>query len=164
MSRFTKAALAVLLTLATAAVGAQQPAATVADSAPAGADLPAVYAVVDRFADALKAADFDAVRDALAEDAVIFEMGGVERSREEYLGHHAIGDASFLAGATVTVRHRTGQVAGDVAWVATESEIVPKASAASARMSTETMVLRRDRGAWRIAHIHWSSRASKEAP
>jgi hypothetical protein len=64
---------------------------------------PAV-AVVDQFSSALKAADFETASRLLAEDALILESGGAERSREEYLGHHAIADALFLKGAHVEVK------------------------------------------------------------
>lgn len=138
------------------------PAATAAPAADAA--LAAPRAVADRFSAALKGGDFDTVREVLDERVVILESGGAERSREEYLGHHAIADAAFLSGATINVTQRTGGVSGDLAWLGTESEITPpQGSDAKPLLSTETMVLKRDGGAWKIVHIHWSSRPKKAA-
>lgn len=119
-------------------------------------------AVVERFSAALKAGDFDTVRTLLDEKVVILESGGAERSREEYLGHHAISDAAFLGGATVSDVKRGGAVRGDLAWVASESRIQGgQGGDAKTLLSTETMVLERGADGWRIVHIHWSSRPKR---
>jgi len=98
----------------------------------------------------------------LDERVLILESGGAERSRDEYLGHHAISDAAFLRSAVITPKQRHAQVHGDTAWVASESEIsTGQGAATKTLLSTETMVLRRRSGAWLIDHIHWSSRAKK---
>ena len=168
MKRLAFAALPLALALTAPPAHAHEPAPpTGTPAAVAGQDaaLADAYATVDRFTGALKAADFDTVRELLADDVVVLEMGGAEHSREEYLGHHAIGDASFLGGATITPVHRSGRVDGAAAWVASESEITPAAgSDFKPQLSTETMVLRRDGHGWRIVHIHWSSRTKQVAP
>lgn len=121
-----------------------------------------VVAVVDQFTQALQAANFDQIRALLAEDVLILESGGAERSREEYFGHHAIADAAFLQGAHVQVKQRTARVEGELAWVGTESELhTTKDGKPMALLSTETMVLKKTGGDWRIVHIHWSSRPKK---
>lgn len=121
-----------------------------------------VIAVVEQFGTALKAADMATVTRLLDERVLILESGGAERSREEYLGHHAISDAAFLGGATITPKQRRTQVHGDTAWVGSESEIATGLGAeAKTVMSTETMILRRQAGTWKIVHIHWSSRPRK---
>ncbi|WP_166636813.1 YybH family protein [Cognatilysobacter terrigena] len=123
-----------------------------------------VIATAERFGAAIKGADFDTVRTLLDEKVLILESGGAERSLEEYLGHHAIADAAFLAGATVKVTHRAGEMQGTTAWLATESEITPAAgSDAKPLLSTETLVMRKAGNAWRIVHVHWSSRTNKAA-
>jgi ketosteroid isomerase-like protein len=128
----------------------------------ADAALAPVIATAERFAAAIKGADFDTVRTLLDPKVLILESGGAERSLEEYLGHHAIADAAFLAGATVKVTHRAGELQGTTAWLATESEITPAAgSDAKPLLSTETLVLRKAGNAWRIVHVHWSSRPKK---
>jgi uncharacterized protein (TIGR02246 family) len=123
---------------------------------------PAV-AVVEQFSKALQAADFKRVGELLAEDVLILESGGAERSREEYLGHHAISDANFLKGVHVQVKQRVARIEGPLAWVGTESELhTTKDGKALTLLSTETMVLKKTGSDWRIAHIHWSSRTKKE--
>lgn len=119
-------------------------------------------AVVEQFGTALKAGDTATLRRLLDEHVLILESGGAERSRDEYLGHHAVSDAAFLGSATVTTKQRTTKVYGDTAWVGSESEIGSGQGVdAKTLLSTETMVLRRERGAWKIVHIHWSSRPKK---
>ena len=123
---------------------------------------PAV-AVVEQFSKALQAGDLDAVRMLLADDVLVLEGGGAERSREEYLGHHAGADAAFLREAHVQVKQRVARAEGSMAWVGTESELhTTKDGKPLTLLSTETMVLRKVGAEWRIAHIHWSSRPKKQ--
>jgi uncharacterized protein (TIGR02246 family) len=123
---------------------------------------PAV-AVVEEFSAALKAGDLERVRALLADDVLVLEGGGAERSKQEYFASHAAADAEFLKGAHVQVTHRTARVHGDVAWVGTESELhASKDGAPLTLLSTETMILARTAEGWRITHIHWSSRTKKQ--
>lgn len=123
---------------------------------------PAV-AVVEAFSKALQAGDLKRAGALLAPDVLILESGGAERSREEYLGNHAISDAAFLKGAHVQVKQRTARVQGALAWVGTESEIhATKDGKPLTLRSTETMILKKTGNDWRIVHIHWSSRPKKE--
>ena len=115
--------------------------------------------VVEQFSTALQVGDLKQAGSLLADDVLILESGGAERSREEYLGHHAVSDAAFLKGAHVQVKQRTVRVDGNLAWVGTESELhTSKDGKPLTLLSTETMVLRKVEDRWRIAHIHWSSR------
>lgn len=123
---------------------------------------PAV-AVVEQFSKALQAGDLDEVGALLADDVLILESGGAERSREEYLGHHAGADATFLRGAHVQVKQRVARAEGSLAWVGTESELhASKDGKPLTLLSTETMILRKVGADWRIVHIHWSSRPKKQ--
>src|SRR3546814_12431718 len=89
----------------------------------------------------------------------ILESGGAGRSREQYLGHHAISDARFLKDSQREIAYRKARAAGDLAWVASESKIqVAKDGNILSLLSSETMVLRHGPDGWRIIHIHWSSR------
>lgn len=143
----------------TAEAGHDSPAARIAEDA-----APAV-AVVASFSAALQAGDVDRATAWLADDVLILESGGAERSRAEYLSHHAAADAAFLKGAKVQVRHRTAHADGDTAWVATESDVQAVRDGRELVLSsTETMILRRSGGQWRIVHIHWSSRPKKQQP
>ncbi len=115
--------------------------------------------VVDAFGTALAAADFERVEALLDPGVIVLEAGGAERSRSEYMAHHARSDANFLAGAHSQLSHRTAQVNGDTAWIASEHELhISKDGKPLTLRSAETMVLSNRTGAWKIVHIHWSSR------
>ena len=120
-------------------------------------------AVVDAFHAALAKTDLDGARARLAEDALIYESGGVERGKAEYASHHLPADAAFAAATARTVTRRTGHAAGTMAWIATESKVTGSfKERAIDSVSIETMILRRAQGAWRIAHVHWSSANTKK--
>ncbi len=174
MKRLTASAATTVLMLAIAIPAFAQPTppssspdSQHAHAAPSSTtDVPdaAISAVnkVDAFSQALAAADFEQVKNLLAPDTIILESGGVEHSRDEYLNHHAKSDAAFLSGAHVKVVSRTAHVDGNLAWVATESEIhVSKDNKPLTLLSTETMILGKRSGDWQIVHIHWSSRPKK---
>jgi mono/diheme cytochrome c family protein/ketosteroid isomerase-like protein len=132
-----------------------------AATSPASAALPApaagAAAAVDRFQQLLAQGDTKGAAELLDAMVLIYEGGGAEKSREEYASHHLSADAKFLKGAKVRVLSRSGNAVGDLAWVATESEITTAGSAPTKLLTTETMVLKRDASGWRVAHIHWSS-------
>jgi ketosteroid isomerase-like protein len=119
-------------------------------------------ATVDRFNNALKAGQIDKAGAELDAKVLIFESGYVERSAAEYLGGHARGDAAYLKGAHVQLVRRSAQASGDIAWVASESELHSmKDGKMNTSVSTETMVLKRTDKTWKITHIHWSSHTKK---
>ena len=119
-------------------------------------------AVVDAFHAALRSGDAEAVLALLTEDVVVLEEGGAERSREEYAGHHLPADMAFAAATTAEVTRRAARVEGDVAWVLTEGRTTGTFNGRAVdRLTAETMILHRDGDAWRIRHIHWSSRAPR---
>jgi len=127
--------------------------------APAAAD---AVAAVERFSTALATGKLDAAGAELDPAVLILESGSVERSRDEYLGGHAKSDASFLKSAQITLKRRTAHASGDIAWVGSESQIhAMKGEQMLMIDSTETMVLRKADQAWKIVHIHWSSRSAK---
>ncbi len=116
---------------------------------------------VDAFQAALRAGDRDAALAVLAEDAIIFEAGGAERSRAEYASHHLEADAAFAAATEATVTRRSGEASGDGAWITSEGRTTGTFNGRPVdRLTVETMLLRRDADGWRIQHIHWSSRAA----
>ena len=117
-------------------------------------------AVVDAFHAALQRGETKAALSYLAADALIYEAGGVERGRQEYASHHLGADAAFAQAVPGTVTKRAGEAVGAVAWIATEGRTTGTyKDKAIDRVTTETMVLRRVGGVWKIAHIHWSSAA-----
>lgn len=130
------------------------------------ADLPgqarAAGAVVDAFHAALGRGDTTAAKALLADDALIYESGGVERGKAEYAASHLAADAAFARATRRSVTRRAGSADGRTAWVASESTTkgMYKTRAIDS-VSAETMVLRRGRAGWRIVHIHWSSANAK---
>ena len=117
-------------------------------------------AVVDAFHAALGRGDTKAALSYLADNALIYESGGVERGRQEYASHHLGADSAFSQAVPGTVTRRGGEAVGSFAWIATEGRTTGTyKDKAIDRITTETMVLRRAGGAWKIAHIHWSSAA-----
>jgi len=136
-----------------------------AKSAPAAAPLSAAAASAARTIDAFHAAlgrgDTAAALAMLAEDALIFEAGGAERSRAEYAAEHLAADAAFAQAVPDTRSRRVGRAHGDHAWITTEGRTRGEYKGKPVdRLTTETMVLRRQGGRWVIVHIHWSSRAA----
>lgn len=118
-------------------------------------------AIVDAFHAALRRGDLSAASALLAADALIFESGSVERTKAEYEAKHLPADAQFSRAVPSTLIRRSGQSDGSTAWIASEGRVTGTFKGKKVdRLTTETMVLRRDRAAWKIVHIHWSSGAA----
>ena len=115
-------------------------------------------ATVDAFHAALRRGDTGAAAALLADDALIFEAGGVEHGKAEYAAHHLPADAEFSKSVESTITRRAGDSIGDWAWVASEGRTTGTYKGkAIDQATTETMLLRREGRAWKIVHIHWSS-------
>ncbi len=116
----------------------------------------------DRFSEALAAGNRAAVEALLSLDAVIMEEGRSE-TRTEYFSHHFGRDAAFLAAVEQAPLSRRTTVAGEAAWVVSTSHLQGTSEGRSINVEgAELLVLRRDAAApdgWRIAAVHWSSRA-----
>lgn len=152
---------AALALLAPAALAHDRPVSTGSAQAVNDAPAPAVV-VVDAFHTALGSGDLDAVLALLTEDVIVLVEGGAERSREEYASHHLPADMTFAAATTAEVTRRAARVEGDVAWVLTEGRTTGAFNGRPVdRLTAETMILHREGDAWRIRHIHWSSRAPR---
>jgi ketosteroid isomerase-like protein len=122
---------------------------------------PAVDAV-DAFHKALTDGDTEQAMALLADDVLIYESGYAETGKAEYASHHLEADMAFLKGVKQSVSARSAQASGDVAWVTSQGETTGTyKDKAIDSASTETMVLRRIDGQWKIVHIHWSSADNK---
>ncbi len=152
-----KTSLCLFLSLLSAAPGmAHEPKPTTDEIAPALQSETA--GVLDAFHDAVRTGDLSAAAALLAEDALIFEGGGAEWSRAEYVGHHLSADAVFAGAVTRTVLRCSEGQSGDLAWIATESRNVGNFKGRPIdSLGTETAVLKRVGVQWRIVHLHWSS-------
>lgn len=129
--------------------------ATVRPPAPAF-DAPAM---AEAFHRALATGDEAAVGKLLATEVLIYESGGQESSREEYMSHHMKGDMAFLAKSQLQVIERKQGASGDLAWVGTRSRITGVHRDKPVDInSTESLVFERKPEGWRIVHVQWSSR------
>ncbi|MGQ0586530.1 MAG: YybH family protein [Gammaproteobacteria bacterium] len=130
-----------------------------------GAPVPAedvsviVVAQAEAFQRALSAGDEAAIGNLMAPEVLIYESGGQESSRDEYMSHHMKGDMAFLAKVQVQLIERKQGGKGDLAWVATRSRITGVYRDKPVDIhSTESLVLERKPEGWRIVHVQWSSR------
>ena len=120
-------------------------------------------ATVDAFHAALRHGDTNAAALLLADDGLVFEEGGVERTKVEYAAHHLPADAAFAQVVGSKVTRRAGGSDGALAWIASEGRMsgTYKGKAVN-RVTTETILLRRIGQAWKVVHIHWSSAAARD--
>ena len=125
------------------------------------ADSAEVASVVHRYHHALAAGDSVAALALLTADAVILESGGME-TRAEYRSHHLPADIEF-ARAIASERSEVGvRVQGDAAWASSTSTTQGEFRGRQINSAgAELMVLVRTPDGWRIAAIHWSSRARR---
>ena len=150
-------ALLALLALAPALEAHHPPAAqSKSGSLPVSAQ--GAAATVDAFHAALRRGNTAAAAALLADNAIIYESGGVERSKAEYAAHHLPADAAFSRATTAVVSSRSGTTLGNLAWIASEGHTTGTWNGKPIDLvTTETMVLRKIGKAWKIVHIHWSS-------
>lgn len=154
---FRGAAFVMLLALAPS--GSAAPSAPAPETLPQAAREPA--AAVDAFHAALRRGDPEAALRFVADDAIVFEDGRVERTKAEYALRHAAADAAFSKAVPSKRLSRTGHAAADLALIASESRTKGRFRGQDVdRIMVETMVLRRAADGWRIVHIHWSSAQS----
>jgi len=156
---FRGAVFGALLTVAPPLLG-HGPGAKPSQASALSASARNAASTVDAFHAALRRGDTRSAAAMLADDALIFEGGGVERSKAEYASHHLAADAAYTQAVPSVLTRRAGDSNGSVAWIASEGRTTGtyKGNAVD-RVTAETMVLRRTGRAWRIAHIHWSSAA-----
>jgi hypothetical protein len=140
---------ALLLATALCAVSAQSLAATPKETLAA-------------FHDALARGDKTKATSLLAADVAIYEAGYVERSRDEYAGHHLGGDIEFAKNATRKVLKQSERIDGKTAvvWEETETTGVSRGKPVHV-FGTETAILQKNGEDWTIVHVHWSSRKAK---
>jgi ketosteroid isomerase-like protein len=159
--RFRAASFAALLAFASP-LGAHEPKATSAQPATLPASARGAATTVDAFHAALDRGDARSAASLLADDALIFEEGGVERSKAEYVAHHLPADAAFSRVVASSVTRRVGGSNGALAWIESEGRMKGNYKGKAVdRVTTETMLLRLVGRHWKIVHIHWSSGAAQ---
>lgn len=113
---------------------------------------------LDRFHQALRRNEPAKALDALAKDAVIYEQGFAEDSRDEW-ARKQLGQAIAFArdAERRVIRRQTGE-AGDSAWVISRTRTVVDVSDRKLVLEgAETAILRREGDRWKIVHLHWSA-------
>ena len=119
-------------------------------------------AALASFHAALVAGDKARVLELMAPEVAIYESGYVERSRAEYASHHLGGDMAFAKTSTRKVLRQNERTDGNLAviWQETETSGTSRGKPVHV-LGTETALLEKKDDAWRIVHVHWSSRKSK---
>lgn len=109
------------------------------------------------FNKALKTGDAKIARNLLADDVLILEGKGVERSAEQYASHHMLSDMKYLKAMKIeTVEHHVTQY-DDAAFSISKSTVKGTyKDKVIDRQGNETMTLEKQNGEWKITHIHWS--------
>lgn len=118
---------------------------------------------LDAFHAALAAGDTTTATARLAPGVTIYESGYVERSRDEYAGHHMPEDMKFAKVSTNRVLKKTEHREGNIAVIWSETETRTKSKGKDVViLGTETAMLQRTGDNWVILHLHWSSRKPVE--
>jgi len=110
------------------------------------------------FHHALKVGNKKTARALLANDVLIFEGGGVERSAEQYAKRHMLADMKYLAAVKTKILEHTVKVIGSVAVSMSRSKTTGSYNGKELDYEgMETMTLNDINGEWKITHIHWSN-------
>ncbi len=113
--------------------------------------------VVNLFHEALKQQNSNNARMHLADDVLIYEGAGVERSADEYASHHMLSDMKFVSVLKTEVLEHQVSIVGDIAVSNSRTHSVGKFKGKNIdRKGMETIVLKKINGVWRIWRIHWS--------
>ncbi len=114
--------------------------------------------VLDEFHKSLRTNQPDKVMAILSADAVIYEQGFAEVSRDEWL-RKQLGNAIAFARDTErrVVRRQAGE-SGNMAWViSTTQTTIDVPDRKVVLDGAETAILRLEGGDWKIVHLHWSA-------
>jgi ketosteroid isomerase-like protein len=118
---------------------------------------------VEAFHRALSQGDRAGALAVLSDDVRIFEQGWVEQSKAEYAAHHLDSDIAFSKVVTDTTTSVDVTVEGAMAVVMGQGMTKGAFEGKSVdSIGLETMVLHKAGDAWKIVHIHWSSRKAGE--
>ena len=114
--------------------------------------------LADQLAEAFTNGDVDVLRRIVAPDVLIFESGGVESSLVEYEGHHMLADMEFMKAMQREEISQQMSNSDDLATVFTRSRLFGSYKGKEIDLnSTETLVMKKMNGKWKVVHIHWSS-------
>src|SRR5690606_7053108 len=105
----------------------------------------------------------DKVLDLLAKDALVYEQGFAETSRDEWARKQLGTAIAFARDTERRVVRRQASEAGDAAWVISTTQTLLDVGERKLMLEgAETAILRRDGADWRIVHLHWSAHEASE--
>lgn len=118
--------------------------------------------VASDYLDTMDTADLKRAESLFAKESSIFEAGGVEGTWQHYREHHIGPELAEFSSFKTTKGKPEEELSADgsmamVAWPV-EYRIVLKDGKAVESKGTVTFVLVREGGAYKIRHMHWSSR------
>lgn len=118
--------------------------------------------VASAYLDAMDTADLDRAEALFAKESSIFEGGGEEGTWKHYREHHIGPELAEFSSFKTTKGKPEEEVSADgsmamVAWPV-ENHILLKDGKTVESKGTVTFVLVREADAYRIRHLHWSSR------
>lgn len=124
-------------------------------------DATAAEGVVNTFMADLASGQLDAARQLMTTDAIVMANGIVLGDRDGYFNGPAKGDIEALRNTQRELLHRSVKTGGDMGWVVSEKRVRHAGTDQGPReiVVTETMLLAKTAGGWKISHIHWSTRA-----
>ncbi len=125
---------------------------------PGAADTGSPETTIDAFHAAVRQGEASLALSHLTRDAVVYELGHANVSREAYAKSHLAADMRAERRLDRELQGRVLEGAGDLRWSMSTYRL---REGGNEWTSLETMVLRRRDGRWRIAHIHWSSRRGR---
>ena len=123
----------------------------------ANVKIAAIQAVVESYYESLETGDRKSALELLSNDIMVLENGHVETA-EEYVSHHLAADMEFSP-AVVSKRNVVqATVEGNIGWVISTSTSKGKFRGREINATgAELVVLRKEKGRWKIRVIHWSS-------
>lgn len=118
--------------------------------------------VASAYLDTMDTADLNRAESLFAKESSIFESGGEEGTWQHYREHHIGPELAEFSSFKTTKGKPEEELSADrsmamVAWPV-EYRIVLKDGKAVESKGTVTFVLVRENGAYKIRHMHWSSR------
>jgi hypothetical protein len=117
--------------------------------------------VVNEFMWALSTGDLATARRFLDPATVVISNGVIYGNRDAYLSGPAKSDAVYLQKSQRKLLRRQARAGATFAWVISEKLLrIEQDKTSVARVNTETMLLAKGAGGWKIVHINWSSRAA----
>lgn len=124
--------------------------------------------VASAYLEAMDTGSLDRAESLFARKSSIFEAGGEEGTWQHYREHHIGPELAEFSSFKTTRGKPEEEVSADgsmafVAWPI-EYRITLKAGKVADSKGTVTFVMVREADAWRIRHLHWSSRKKKEQP